>query len=323
MSSGSQSTSNTIGTIFAGSSNAIYTYVPVRQQDQWTNQTVMFGTAASNWIKEIAISEGGATGATGPTGPVGPTGPTGYSNMTGPIGPMGGNITGPTGSTGPIGPTGPEGILGPTGSQGITGPAGIGLPNFSTTQNILIQSSDTIVINQTGSFPLLFTVQGGSNDITYTLSSSSNQGVYSDRGFNLSTPHFSPYSLQYCNFYTGILPNQGGTWTGNAPQLSYFAILISNMCSITFGAWTGISVTSNPAANIYFLGVPSPITPTGPSWAPCELIDGNSNPTNATGGLLSVGSTLIGIEQWNRAVWPTGTVAGFAGATVTYLVPPY
>ena len=89
----------------------------------------------------------GATGATGPqgpkgdtgaTGPQGPKGDTGPQGETGPQGPKGDTgdtgPQGPQGETGATGATGPQGPQGETGPQGPQGKTGVGVLNFSTSE---------------------------------------------------------------------------------------------------------------------------------------------------------------------------------------------
>jgi collagen triple helix repeat protein len=85
-----------------------------------TNQTP---TNTTYWN---IIAQMGATGNTGATGSQGPIG------NTGPQGPQG--VKGDTGATGPQGPIGNTGATGPQGIQGIQGPAGIGVVNYTATE---------------------------------------------------------------------------------------------------------------------------------------------------------------------------------------------
>lgn len=80
----------------------------------------------------------GDTGATGPQGPkgdtgdTGPQGPKGDTGDTGPQGPQG--PQGETGATGATGPQGPQGETGPQGPKGETGATGVGVLNYSTSE---------------------------------------------------------------------------------------------------------------------------------------------------------------------------------------------
>ena len=80
----------------------------------------------------------GETGATGPQGPkgdtgdTGPQGPQGETGATGPQGPQG--ETGATGPQGPKGDTGPQGPQGETGATGPQGATGVGVLNYSTSE---------------------------------------------------------------------------------------------------------------------------------------------------------------------------------------------
>ena len=108
-----------------------------------SNATVVNSGTSMDAILDFGIPQGakGDTGDTGPAGPQGPKGDTGATGPQGPQGPQG--ETGATGATGPQGPkgdTGDTGPQGPTGPQGATGPqgpqgeTGVGVLNFSTSE---------------------------------------------------------------------------------------------------------------------------------------------------------------------------------------------
>ena len=74
----------------------------------------------------------------------GPQGPQGEQGIQGPQGEQG--IQGPQGQTGPQGPQGPQGEQGIQGPQGQTGPqgeTGPGVPQYGTTGQALVKSSNT------------------------------------------------------------------------------------------------------------------------------------------------------------------------------------
>ena len=105
-----------------------------------SNATVVNSGTSMDAVLDFGIPQG-AKGDTGPQGPqgetgaTGPQGPKGNTGDTGPQGPQG--PQGETGATGATGPQGPQGETGPQGPQGETGPqgvTGVGVLNYSTSE---------------------------------------------------------------------------------------------------------------------------------------------------------------------------------------------